>query len=113
MLRLPGRYDGVHVRTISLLAFIAALAAPAVAAQTTKTTRTAVTNPAQLPDGTYTAVVQKVIDTKDVLVKLSNGSQATLKTVKDNVDFTKCQTNQTIRFSVINGLVAVYAPETP
>ncbi len=101
------------MRTISLLAFIAALAAPAVAAQTTTTTRTAVTNPAQLPDGTYTGVVQKVIDTKDVVVKLSNGAQATLKTAKDNVDFTKCQTNQSIRFSVINGLVAVYAPESP
>ncbi len=99
------------MRTISLLAFIAALAAPAVAAQTS--TRTAAANPAQLPDGTYTAVVQKVLDTKDVVVKLSNGSQATLKTNKDNVDFTKCQTNQSIRFSVINGLVAVYAPETP
>ena len=105
-------FDGDFVRTISLLAFIAVLAAPAVAAQTT-TTRTAATNSGQLPDGTYTAVVQKVIDTKDVLVKLSNGAQATLKTAKDNVDFTKCQTNQTIRFSVINGLVAVYAPETP
>ena len=99
------------MRTISLLAFIAALAAPAVAAQTT--THTAAANTGQLPDGTYTAVVQKVIDTKDVVVKLSNGSQATLKTAKDNVDFTKCQTNQTIRFSMINGLVAVYAPETP
>lgn len=98
------------MRTISLLAFIAALAAPAVAAQTTTATRTAVANPAQLPDGTYTGVVQKVLDTKDVVVKLSNGSQATLKTNKDNVDFTKCQTNETIRFSVINGLVAVYAP---
>lgn len=102
------------MRTISLLAFIAALAAPAVAAQTTTTTtRTAVTNPVQLPDGTYTAVVQKVIDTKDVVVKFSNGTQGTLKTTRDNVDFTKCQTNQTIRFSLINGLVAIYAPETP
>jgi hypothetical protein len=101
------------VRTISLLAFIAALAAPAVAAQTTTTARTAVTNPAQLPDGTYTGVVQKVIDTKDVVVKLSNGTQATLKTNKDNVDFSKCQTNEAIRFSLINGLVAVYAPDSP
>ncbi len=99
------------MRTISLLAFIAALAAPAVAAQTSAT-RTAVTNTAPLPDGTYTAVVQKVLDTKDVVVKLSNGAQATLKTNKDNVDFTKCQTNESIRFSVINGLVAVYAPES-
>ncbi len=99
------------MRTISLLAFIAALAAPAVAAQT-QTMRTVATNPAQLPDGPYTAVVQKVLDTKDIVVKLSNGSQATLKTTKDNVDFTKCQTNESIRFSVINGLVAVYAPDS-
>jgi len=100
------------VRTISLLALVAALAAPAVA-QTSKTARTAVTNPAQLPDGTYTAVVQRVLDTKDIVVKLSNGTQATLKTNKDNVDFSKCQTNEPIRFSVINGLVAVYAPDSP
>ncbi len=100
------------MRTISLLALVAALAAPAVA-QTSKTARTAVTNPAQLPDGTYTAVVQRVLDTKDIVVKLSNGTQATLKTNKDNVDFSKCQTNEPIRFSVINGLVAVYAPDSP
>jgi len=75
------------VRTISLLAFIAALAAPAVAAQTSTTTRTAAINPAQMPDGTYTGVVQKVLDNKSLAVKLSNGTQATLKTVKDNVDF--------------------------
>jgi len=102
------------VRTISLLAFIAALAAPAVAAQTSSsTTRTAVTNPAQIPDGTYTGVVQKVLDSKDIVVKLSNGSQATLKTTRDNVDFSKCQTNEKIRFSLISGTVAVYAPESP
>jgi uncharacterized protein with FMN-binding domain len=102
------------VRTISLLALIAALAAPAVAAQTsTATTRTAVTNPAQMPDGTYTGVVQKVLDNKSIVVKLSNGTQATLKTVKDNVDFSKCQNNEAIRFSLINGLVAVYAPDSP
>ena len=102
------------MRTISLLAFIAALAAPAVAAQTsTSTTRTAVTNPAQIPDGTYTGVVQKVLDSKNIVVKLSNGSQATLKTTRDNVDFSKCQTNETIRFSLISGTVAVYAPESP
>lgn len=100
------------MRTISLLAFIAALAAPAAAAPTTPA-HSGITNTVQLADGTYTAVVQKVIDNKDVVVKLANGNQATLKTAKDNVDFTKCQTNQTIRFSVINGLVAVYAPENP
>ena len=102
------------MRTISLLAFIAALAAPAVAAQTsTSTTRTAVTNPAQIPDGTYTGVVQKVLDSKSIVVKLSNGSQATLKTTRDNVDFSKFQANEAIRFSLISGTVAVYAPESP
>ncbi len=102
------------MRTISLLALIAALAAPAVAAQASTTaSRTAVTNPAQMPDGTYTGVVQKVLDNKSIVVKLSNGTQATLKTVKDNVDFSKCQTNEAIRFSLINGMVAVYAPDSP
>jgi UDP-galactopyranose mutase len=66
-----------------------------------------------MPDGTYTAVVEKVLDTKRIVVKLSTGAETTLTTVKPNVDFTKCQTNQQIKFSVINGLVAVYAPVSP
>jgi uncharacterized protein YkvS len=97
------------VRTISALAFIAALAAPA-AAQTTTATHNTTTNTVQMADGTYTGVVEKVLDNKNILVKLSNGTEATLKTTRANVDFSKCQTNEPIKFSLVNGLVAVYAP---
>jgi len=100
--------------TISLLALIAALAAPAVAqTSTTATAGSPAVKPVPLADGTYTAVVEKVLDTKRVVVKLSNGAEATLATARENVDFSKCQANQQIKFSVINGLVAVYAPVSP
>jgi len=99
--------------TISLLALIAALAAPAVAQTSTTAGRPAAVKPVPLADGTYTAVVEKVLDTKRVVVKLSNGAEATLATARENVDFSKCQTNQQIKFSLINGLVAVYAPVSP
>ncbi len=98
--------------TISLLALIAALAAPAVAQTSTTVTRATTLKPVQMPDGTYTAVVEKVFDNKRILVKLSNGAETTLMTTRDNVDFSKCQTNQQIKFSMINGFVAVYAPLT-
>ena len=99
--------------TLSLLALVAALVAPAVAQTSTTAGSPATVKSVQMADGTYTAVVQKVLDTKRIVVKLSNGAEATLTTAKDNVDFTKCQTNQQIKFSVINGLVAVYAPVSP
>lgn len=97
------------MRTISIFALIAALAAPA-AAQTSTATRNTTQNTVQMADGTYTGVVQKVVDNKTILVKLPNGTQTTLKTTRANVDFSKCQTNEQIRFSLVNGLVAVYAP---
>lgn len=99
--------------TISLLALIATLVAPAVAQTSTTAGRPATVKPLPMADGTYTAVVEKVLDTKRVVVKLSNGAEATLTTARENVDFSKCQTNQQIMFSLINGLVAVYAPVSP
>ena len=97
------------MRTITLFALIAALAAPA-AAQTTTTTHNAAQNTVQMADGTYTGVVQKVVDPKTIVIKLPNGSQTTLKTTRPNVDFSKCQANEQIKFSLVNGVVAVYAP---
>jgi len=99
--------------TISLFALAAVLAAPAVAQTSTTASSSATVKPVQMADGTYTGVVEKVLDTKRIVVKLSNGVETTLATAKENVDFSKCQTNQQIKFSVINGLVAVYAPVTP
>jgi len=92
-----------------MIALIAALAAPA-AAQTSTTTHNTAQNTVQMADGTYTGVVQKVVDPKTIVIKLANGTQTTLKTTRANVDFSKCQTNQSIKFSLVNGLVAVFAP---
>lgn len=99
--------------TISLLALIAALVAPAVAQTSTTASSPATAKAVPMADGTYTAVVEKVLDTKRIVVKFSTGAEATLATIRSNVDFSKCQTNQQIRFSLINGLVAVYAPLEP
>lgn len=98
------------MRTISALALIAALAAPAAAQTTATINHNTATNTVQMADGTYTGVVEKVLDNKSVVVKLSNGTETTLKTTRPNVDFSKCQTNESIKFSLVNGLVAVYAP---
>lgn len=99
--------------TISLFVLLAALAAPAFAQTTATATRSTTIDPAQMPDGTYTATVEKILDSKHIQVKLSNGSETTLTTVRENVDFSKAQPNEQIRFSVIKGLVAVYAPVAP
>ena len=90
-------------RTLALLALIAAIAAPisALAANTV--------DPSLIPDGTYSATVEKVVDAKHVTVKLENGMEATLTTNHSNVDFSKVKANDSVKMSIIKGMVAVYA----
>ena len=90
-------------KTVSLLALIAASAMPAAALAGNTV------DASLIPDGTYTAVVEKVVDDKHVLVKMNNGMETTLTTDRPNVDFTKAKTNDNIKLSLIKGLVAVYA----
>ncbi|HLI97590.1 MAG TPA: hypothetical protein VKT72_16085 [Candidatus Baltobacteraceae bacterium] len=90
-------------KLLTLLALIAATAAPAVA------TAGNTVDPTLIPDGTYTATVEKVIDSKHILVKLDNGMEANLTTNRSNVDFSKVAANDHIMMSLIKGLVAVYA----
>lgn len=66
----------------------------------------------QLPDGTYTVKVEKVVDPKHVLVLLDNGNQTTLQAGRDSVDFSKVQQNDQIKLSLIKGTVMVYADLT-
>ncbi|HZT12889.1 MAG TPA: hypothetical protein VFA29_08800, partial [Candidatus Baltobacteraceae bacterium] len=61
-----------------------------------------------IPDGTYTATVEKMIDNKHLLVKMNNGMETTLTTDRANVDFGKVKTNDSIKLSLIKGQVAVY-----
>lgn len=88
-------------KLVSLLALAAAIAAPAAVSAAT-------VDPSLIPDGTYTATVEKVVDSKHVVVKLDNGMEANLTTNRSNVDFSKVGTNDKIKMSLIKGLVAVY-----
>jgi hypothetical protein len=92
-------------KLVSLLALAAAIAAPAVVSAAT-------VDPTLIPDGTYTATVEKVVDSKHIVVKLDNGMEATLTTNRSNVDFSKVGANDKIMMSLIKGLVAVYAKKS-
>lgn len=65
-------------------------------------------DPGSIPDGTYTATVEKVVDGKHITVKMRNGVEATITTNRPNVDFSKVHPNDQIKMSLIKGLVAVY-----
>jgi hypothetical protein len=86
---------------LSLLALAAAIAAPATALAAT-------VDATLIPDGTYTATVEKVTDAKHVTVKMDNGMETTLTTNRPNVDFSKVKPNDQIKLSLIKGMVAVY-----
>lgn len=90
-------------KLLPLLALLTVFAAPAVALAGNTI------DPSLIPDGTYTATVEKVVDSKHILVKLDNGMEATLTTTRANVDFSKVSANDHIMMSLIKGLVAVYA----
>ncbi|HEY1428209.1 MAG TPA: hypothetical protein VGF18_01455 [Candidatus Tumulicola sp.] len=67
---------------------------------------------ATIPDGTYSATVQKVVDPKHVVVMLQNGNVTTFAAGRDSVDFTKVQPNDQLKVSLIGGNVMVYADLT-
>ena len=88
-------------KTVCLLALLATMAVPTVAlAQKV--------DASLIPDGTYTATVEKVVDDKHIQVKMNNGMETTLTTDRTNVDFTKAKANDQIKMSLIKGMVAVY-----
>ena len=92
-------------KTIAMIALTAALTAP-VAASAANTIAASL-----IPDGTYTATVEKVMDAKHILVKMDNGIETTLSTRRSNVDFSKLAPNDNIKLSLGQGLVLVYAKE--
>lgn len=87
---------------LPLLALLAVAAAPSAALAGSTV------DPSLIPDGTYTATVEKMIDNKHLLVKMNNGMETTLTTDRPNVDFGKVKTNDNIKLSLIKGQVAVY-----
>lgn len=93
-------------RLIPLLAFLVASVAPAavLAANTIDSSL--------IPDGTYTVKVEKVVDSKHVLVTMDNGAETTLGAGRDTVDFSKVKPSDQIKLSLIKGNVMVYADLT-
>ncbi|HET9030240.1 MAG TPA: hypothetical protein VFN49_08685 [Candidatus Aquilonibacter sp.] len=86
-------------KTLTLTALLAAFAAPVLAATI---------DASLIPDGTYTVKVDKVIDNKHIAVSMDNGSQATLATGRDTVDFGKIKPGDSVKLSLIKGQVMVY-----
>jgi hypothetical protein len=61
-----------------------------------------------IPDGTYVVKVEKVQDASHVLVVMQNGVETVL-VARSTIDFNKVKTNDTLKVSVIKGVVPVYA----
>ncbi len=75
-------------------------------------TRAATVGATTIPDGTYTAKVVKVVDSKHVDVLLDNGQETMLSAGRPYVDFSKVQPNDHIKLSLIKGNVMVYVDQT-
>lgn len=88
-------------KAFPLLAFWAVACMPLAA-------RPATVAATSIPNGTYTVKVVKVVDPKHVDVVLDNGTEAILAAGRSYVDFSKLQTNDQIKLSLIDGSVMVY-----
>ncbi len=88
-------------KTFSALALIAAIAAPSAVLAST-------IDASLIPDGTYTVKVNKIVDSKHIDVSMDNGSQTTLSTGRDTVDFSKIKPGDQVKLSLIKGQVMVY-----
>ena len=87
-------------KTLTVAGILAALIIPAAAMAAT-------VDPSLIPDGTYNGVVEKVVDSKHVLVKLQNGMEAQITTDRSTVAFSDCKDSDTIKMTLIKGKVAV------
>lgn len=96
------RYMEVHqnMRTLYALTLAAAAALPVAAGAAT-------VSASLIPDGTYTAKVEKVQDGQHMLVVMSNGIETTL-VAQGGVDFSRVKANDTVKISLLSGKVPVY-----
>lgn len=85
----------------SILAFCLASLTPIIASAAT-------VDPSTIASGTYTVKVVKVVDAKHVEVVMDNGADTTLAAGRPSVDFSKVQTNDQLKLSIVNGTVAVF-----
>jgi hypothetical protein len=80
--------------------FVSLLATPVIASA-------AMVDPSLVPDGTYTAKVEKVVDPAHLLVAMENGVETTFTPVSGT--FNNVKVNDTIKVTLIQGKVRVYA----
>ncbi len=64
-------------------------------------------DPTLVPDGTYVVKVEKVMDSQHLLVAMQNGVETTL--IPDRSAFANVKANDTIKITLIQGKVRVYA----
>jgi predicted ribosome-associated RNA-binding protein Tma20 len=89
-------------RTCTIAALTIALLAPLAA-------RSATVDATTLPDGTYTVKVVKVMDPKHLEVTMvDTGALTTLTSGRDSIDFSKVQTDDQLKLSLIKGTVVVF-----
>ncbi|HTX59142.1 MAG TPA: hypothetical protein VMH02_05640 [Verrucomicrobiae bacterium] len=67
----------------------------------------AVVDPSMIPDGTYIVKVEKVQDPLHLVVMMQNGVETTL--VAKNTPFSAVKANDTLKISLVKGLVPVFA----
>lgn len=67
----------------------------------------AVIDPSLVPDGTYVAKVEKVVDASHLLVAMQNGVETTFTPTSGS--FNNVKANDTIKVTLIQGKVRVYA----
>ncbi len=91
------------MRSVLVPAFVLLSLVPSMASA-------AVVDASLVPDGTYTAKVEKVQDPQHALVLMQNGVETVL-VAEGSADFSKCKPNDTIKISVIKGKVPVLAIE--
>ncbi len=90
-------------QVLASVLFAAAILAPMVASA-------APIDATLIPDGTYVVKVERVSDAQHITVMMQNGVETTL-TSKDGVNFGRVKPNDTIKVSLIKGMVPVFAIE--
>ncbi|HEV3153212.1 MAG TPA: hypothetical protein VGZ02_05375 [Candidatus Baltobacteraceae bacterium] len=71
----------------------------------------ATVDPSLIPDGTYTVQIERVVDSKHIVIKMDNGMESAISTNRVNVSFDRLSANDTVKMSIIKGIVAVFAKQ--
>ncbi|HVA37483.1 MAG TPA: hypothetical protein VNJ51_07700 [Candidatus Dormibacteraeota bacterium] len=88
---------------VSLLSLVA-FAGVAAAAPTPDAT----VDPSQIPDGTYTVTVEKVVDPQHVLVVMPGDMKTELAAVRASISFAKVKSGDSLKISTGKGKILVF-----